>query len=232
MNSSTTAAPHRDGRGGIRTELVVGSPGCCPVADASASTGRPACQVSRSPRDEDGCVAGEFELKHDGDESRSDDPDLDGAAYERVFCTSTGDVYRFDDGRCDPCPCETIETLGIPLSAVSARRGQLHLTFHARDPETVRDVVEALRARYGEVSVRQMRHAGDDHTERPVLVDRNRLTDRQLEVVETAWRLGYFEDPRGASATDVAEALDIARSTFSEHLAAAQRKVLGDLLER
>jgi len=42
--------------------------------------------------------------------------------------------------------------------------------------------------------------------------------------------MGYFERPRDANAGAVAEALDIAPSTFAEHLAAAQRKLLDEAL--
>jgi predicted DNA binding protein len=43
--------------------------------------------------------------------------------------------------------------------------------------------------------------------------------------------MGYFERPKEANATEVAEALGIAQSTFTEHLMAAQRKLLDDVLE-
>jgi hypothetical protein len=64
----------------------------------------------------------------------------------------------------------------------------------------------------------------------PTLVDRERLTDRQREVLETAYRMGYFEYPRSANATEVAEELGIGLSTLAEHLAAAQEKLLAELL--
>lgn len=63
-----------------------------------------------------------------------------------------------------------------------------------------------------------------------VSVDRGKLTDRQLEVLETAHAMGYYQYPRGANASEVAEALDICPSTLAEHLAAAQTKLLDDVL--
>jgi predicted DNA binding protein len=59
-----------------------------------------------------------------------------------------------------------------------------------------------------------------------------RLTDRQREVLRTAHEMGYFEYPRGANAGEVATALDIEPSTFTEHLNAAQSKLLDELLVR
>ena len=93
------------------------------------------------------------------------------------------------------------------------------------------DVIDALEATGGSVRLERLTSSGGADTRSdPVVVDRGRLTERQREVVRTAQRLGYFEHPRGASATEVADAIGIARATFSEHLAAAQRRVFEDLV--
>ena len=54
----------------------------------------------------------------------------------------------------------------------------------------------------------------------------DRLTDRQREALRMAFHAGYFDWPRGNDATTVAAELDIAQSTFSQHLRAAERKLL------
>jgi predicted DNA binding protein len=58
-----------------------------------------------------------------------------------------------------------------------------------------------------------------------------RLTDRQREVLVTAYCEGYFERPRETTGADLADQLDITPATLSQHLRAAQRKVLSTLLE-
>ena len=55
------------------------------------------------------------------------------------------------------------------------------------------------------------------------------LTERQLEVLETAYYAGYFRSPRRSTGSDVAESLGVSQPTVSEQLRVAQRKVL-DLL--
>jgi predicted DNA binding protein len=52
------------------------------------------------------------------------------------------------------------------------------------------------------------------------------LTDRQREVLETAFDEGYFEVPRKASTDDVAAELGIDDSTVAEHLQRAERNLL------
>jgi len=56
------------------------------------------------------------------------------------------------------------------------------------------------------------------------------LTDRQREVVETAWELGYYEVPRAVSAEEIAAELELDSSTVNEHLQRAERNLLGQLL--
>ena len=58
------------------------------------------------------------------------------------------------------------------------------------------------------------------------------LTNRQLEVIETAFDLGYYEVPRQATTEDVAEDIDIDAATVSEHLQRGERNLLRHELTR
>lgn len=55
---------------------------------------------------------------------------------------------------------------------------------------------------------------------------RDRLTDRQWEVLHLAYERGYFERPRGTTQSDLATAVGISQETVSQHLGAAQRHLL------
>lgn len=56
------------------------------------------------------------------------------------------------------------------------------------------------------------------------------LTDRQREVVGTAYEMGYYEIPRHVSTTDIAAELELDQSTVSEHLQRAERNLLTHVL--
>lgn len=58
-----------------------------------------------------------------------------------------------------------------------------------------------------------------------------KLTDRQYEVLETAFETGYYDWPRECSGEEVATRLDITSATFSQHIHAAERKLLTVLFE-
>lgn len=56
------------------------------------------------------------------------------------------------------------------------------------------------------------------------------LTDRQLEILQTAYDMGFYEVPREASTEDVAEEVGLDSATVSEHLQRAERNLLSQQL--
>ena len=211
---------------GVRAGVAIHGAGNCPVVAASTA--------------HDGPITG-VNWTHAGDthteEFRARDPDAVDQADDVPAAASVVDlgderVYRYDRPRDGECACRAIEELDCPVADARAEDGVLLLTLHLPDLERLRDVVSALDGIADRVEVRYLVHgaATDDAVPDRTLVDRGRLTDRQCEVLRTAYRMGYFERPRDANASAVAAALDIAPSTFAEHLAAAQRKLLEETL--
>lgn len=60
---------------------------------------------------------------------------------------------------------------------------------------------------------------------------RSLLTERQREVLDAAVDLGYYSVPRQATSTEVAEAVECAPSTASEHLRKIEARILSGLSE-
>jgi HTH-type transcriptional regulator, bacterioopsin transcriptional activator and related proteins len=59
-----------------------------------------------------------------------------------------------------------------------------------------------------------------------------RLTDRQLMALQRAYLSGYYDANRTASGDDIAASMGIGRSTFHQHLRAAERKLVAEFLDR
>ncbi|MFC7074545.1 bacterio-opsin activator domain-containing protein [Halovenus rubra] len=59
----------------------------------------------------------------------------------------------------------------------------------------------------------------------------DRLTDRQETALRTAYLGGFFDWPREIDGNELAEAMDIARPTYHQHLRAAQGKVFEELFD-
>nr|WP_304449846.1 bacterio-opsin activator domain-containing protein [Halomarina sp. PSRA2] len=57
------------------------------------------------------------------------------------------------------------------------------------------------------------------------------VTDRQLEVLQTAYYSGFFESPRDSTGEDVAAALDISPAAFYRHARTVQRKLFSTLFD-
>lgn len=217
---------------GIHVEISVGDPDTCQVAPKSQGV-KSITSISRCPDpDADDQVIEEFTVTTEDSRIEVDGGTaLPDEAIETVFTSGSREIYRFLRPSPQPCVCESIERYGCPVRDVTAVDGTLYVTFVATDHDTLQTVLESLAARYDKMNVcRLLRAAESSESERLTVVDVGTLTDRQKEVMATAHRAGYFEHPKEASAAEVAERLDIARSTFTEHLAAAQRNLLDELL--
>jgi predicted DNA binding protein len=207
---------------GIQVRLAVEGRDVCPVAETTDGGGQ-VRSVDWSASDDDGRVVEEFDLAGEQDVPEE---------MSVVFESDQGKRVRFDRIESEPCICDRVETHGLPVTDVNATGGELHMTFYASDVEVVRDVVGDLNDAYDSVRIDRLARTGDGDDSDFVLVDRGQLTDRQREVLSTAMRMGYFARPRESNASEVAAALDISPSTFAEHLAAAQSKVVDSLLEQ
>jgi predicted DNA binding protein len=211
---------------GVRTELVFEQAEGCPVAVASAAIPGPVTDINWTDGDGE-TVTEQVAVDTDGELNTDDDLPV----FEPVFDYGSQQVYEFDRDETDPCICEHIQATLGPVTDVHARDGDLHVTLHANDVTGLRDLIADLSEEFGDVSVEYLVRSVDTGEESELVpVDLRNLTDRQREVLETAHEMGYFEYPRRANAGEVAAALDIQTSTFAEHLAAAQGKLLDELL--
>ena len=126
----------------------------------------------------------------------------------------------------DPAP-ELLADTGVNLRSLVAADGESRLVVEAPEGIDIAELRSRLADRYGPVRLVSKQHGrrarsvdaiGDDLAER--------LTDKQLTVLETASELGYYDWPREATAEDVAAAVGVASSTLHQHLRAAEGKLV------
>lgn len=211
---------------GIRAEIRIDADGTCPVVEAASSVGSPSYSVSRSVTGSTADrITEEFMLEN------GTKPDAS-VPLQRVFDYGSKSMYRFIRERGRGCPCESVERFDCPIIDIHAVDGSLCLVFHAADMGALQEVIRTLQEDFSDVDVRRLLRSEDDPPEdNLVFLDRSRLTERQREVLETAHTMGYFEHPKGANAGEVSDALSITTSTFTEHLSAAQSKLLDAILD-
>lgn len=212
---------------GIRATVSFTAPGNCPLALVSERAEATIEQVSTNVSLSDANSVTEFIAP-----SSIDHQDMPDVSIDAVFSYGESTVYRTVHEKPVDCPCETVGTFDCPIHRYVADEGTLTLVFHAPDFGSLQSIMATLREQYPSVDVQRLLQPPlDGSPEDKVFVNRGKLTNRQLEVLTVAYDMGYFERPKQANATEIAESLGIAQSTFTEHLVAAQRKLLGDLLE-
>lgn len=119
----------------------------------------------------------------------------------------------------------------VPRDLV-AEDDEARLTVHCPKAQSVREVVDAFTATYPDSELLARREL-----DRPVQSDElwrsveDKLSDRQLEIVKTAYFSGYFEWPRERTGEEVAQSLDVSQPTVNRHLRAAQRALFSRLFD-
>lgn len=204
---------------GIRATVAFSAPAGCPVARCAVAADAAVESISTSVTAADRPVT-EFLLDSDAEDIDADP----------VFSYGEADVYRVEHA--SECPCSCLGSFGCPIHRYVAEPGDLTLVFHAESFEQLQEVMGTLQEEFPSADVQQLLQpplSGSPDDRR--FVNRGKLTDRQLEVLRTAYREGYFERPKGANATELAESMGISRSTFTEHLVNAQRKLFADVFD-
>lgn len=207
----------------IRAELKIENASNCPIAQVSSSLTEPITDISRS-------IVPDQENRRTEEFSLPANTVIDSAQFDSVFEDESQTVYRFQREKSVGCVCEIIEQNGSPIADIKAEHGGLIVTFYGADFIDVQSVIEKLREVYDNVQIIRLVQTAQSPPTDFIAVDRSTLTDRQQEVLETSFEMGYFDHPKRSNAGEVAEELGITTSTFSEHLAAAQRKLLKPIL--
>jgi PAS domain S-box-containing protein len=116
---------------------------------------------------------------------------------------------------------------GAVIQQATAEDGVAEVTARIAGQADTRTVVETFQEEY-EAGLKAKRRV-----EEPVETARDlreaateRLTERQSDVLRTAYLMGYFEWPRVHNAEEVAERMDITSATLHYHLRAAERSFL------
>lgn len=136
----------------------------------------------------------------------------------------------------DDCPARRLAELGALPQTVRACDGEGRIVADIPPQRDAPAVTEAFLADNPEselVTKREKATVAPPFSESGVRqLLRTHLTERQLDVVETAFEMGYYDWPRRCTGEDVAAELDIASATFSEHVRTAERKLLAVLFEQ
>ncbi|GGL58315.1 helix-turn-helix domain-containing protein [Halocalculus aciditolerans] len=130
----------------------------------------------------------------------------------------------------DPLP-ERVADHGASLRDLSVTPdGTAAITVEAPDQNAARSVFEAFEQTHDGVTLTGYQEDASRASADAPAADVG-LTDRQREAVRRAYLGGYYDDPRRLSGDDLAEAMNVSRPTFHQHLRAAERKIISHHLD-
>jgi len=121
---------------------------------------------------------------------------------------------------------------GAKIQTFEATGDDARVVVHVPGSADLRSVVTRVQRTYPGVELLARREGDrspgyDDGGTGPI----DRLTDRQRQVLEVAYRAGFFDWPRANTGEEVAETLDVSPPTLHAHLRKAERRLLAALLD-
>lgn len=156
-----------------------------------------------------------------------------------VSVTDAGLISEFED-ECLFEATVTEETIpsrlarhGGRLQSIQSTESGLEIVVDVPTTTEIREFIRMLEEEYADVELVGRRDVERSMQTRQeffqYLLDG--LTDRQLEVLKTAYFAGFFEWPRTSNGEEIAEMLDITQPTVNRHLRLSQKHLLEGLFE-
>ncbi len=124
------------------------------------------------------------------------------------------------------CVCPVFSKHDCLASLEGFENGTLFIDVAVPNRDVLSTVVAALREKEATVNLRRISSAAVETGTRMLELDADGITDKQREAVQTAVRDGYYETPRRADLSDLAEQLDVSRSAVSQRLTAVESKLV------
>ena len=195
----------------------------CPLADASRST---AAKIEAAPplRRDDGNALLRFSVADPAVGDALDDDDR----VRYLHCAETGDVHTFRCLSKGRCVVHRLIDEGFLVESVGYRDGVERHVGAVVGQTVLNGVLEAAGEAVGVrlERISPLRAEGEDGVD-----SRWNLTPAQAEAMRTAYEMGYFEVPKGASSEAVAAELGVSKSAFLERLRRGERALVRHVIE-
>lgn len=155
--------------------------------------------------------------------------DATGVERVRRVNESRPDLFEFViSGQCLPV---VLANLGANPQSVTLAGGETRVTVTVPRETDVRSFLDQFETKHPGVTLLSRReHDRRSDDEGPPLAETG-LTERQREVLETAYLNGFFEWPRERTGEEVAESLNISQPAFLQHVRACERKLARAVFE-
>ncbi len=155
------------------------------------------------------------------------------AVEELNYLSDRNEGAMFELQPVDPMLASHVLDQNATVRTLSIDAGTATAVINLPGSADVRGFVEQVRQTVPDLELLGRRtRSRSPEMQRPLHgVFEERLTSRQQEVLQLAYRSGFFESPRIQTGNELADALDISQSTFNYHLRGAQREVFEVLFD-
>jgi predicted DNA binding protein len=128
----------------------------------------------------------------------------------------------------------TLSDYGADVREITASPTNATIEVELPRDANARSLVDHVESAYSDVELTAYRERERSASTKQEFIAslESQLTDRQLTALRRAYFGEFFEWPRPTSGDDLAESMGIARSTYHQHLRAAERKLVGEFFDR
>ncbi|WP_254525793.1 MEDS domain-containing protein [Natrinema caseinilyticum] len=132
----------------------------------------------------------------------------------------------------EQCVIDRLLAHNVVPQLISIEDGEAHMTVNISQSANVRNIIDVIQSTYPSAEIVRRRDRTKPLSQPADIKSElcNKLTDRQLEILQLALHSGYFERPRERTAEELADSLGVSHPTVSRHLREAERKVFSLLL--
>ncbi|MFC7045208.1 PAS domain S-box protein [Halobacteriaceae archaeon GCM10025711] len=215
----------------VELEFEVTADHCLPVGLSRTLGGR--CRLAKASQIEDGRFLCFFRVEGAVvDDAQGLADELAGVEDSRVV-SGDDESFMLELTVTDSTVVQVLMEVGANVTLVDAVDGRARVVAEVPHGADVRSVVEPLQDRYPGSSLASKREL--DRPVRTAAEIRRQLTDRltekQLIALQTAYASGYYDWPRRNNAAELATSLGVSAPTLHQHLRKAECKLVETFLD-
>jgi predicted DNA binding protein len=129
------------------------------------------------------------------------------------------------------CLVTTLATVGANVRSVVVSNTHCRITVSTPETREQGTLIARLKEEYPDADVALQRDGTATPSFSRAGLLENAVTDRQRDLLGTAYYSGFFDRQRKRTGTEIADSLGISQPAFSTQLRAAQRNLLASLFE-
>jgi RNA polymerase sigma factor (sigma-70 family) len=130
----------------------------------------------------------------------------------------------------EPCTVTAVADLAATVRSITMSETGSRITVSIPRDRNVRSFIEQFQDRFPDATLVE-RHDSQRNGEDRLSSLLSQLTDRQREILKSAYYGGFFEQPRESTGAELADSLGISQPSFSRQLRNSERKLLKPLYE-